>query len=130
MTVGLSVQHRKYGDLIGCWKLSPRNLGLNSMSNKRIVPGEAKKDAIKRQSKREGKTVREYEREIPKDFQFTQKETKLREGRAKKLIPLMVRHVLGHIEPSAPSLPTWLDERTKMERKEIEDIENVSAGMA
>ena len=130
ITVGMSVQSRKTSDLIGMWKIAPRVLNLNSMSNKRIVPGEPKKDAIKRQSKREGKTVREYEREIPKDFQFTQKETKLREGRAKKLIPLMVRHVLGHIEPSAPSLPTWLDERTKMERKEIEDIENVSAGMA
>jgi hypothetical protein len=40
MTVGLSVQHRKFGNLIGCWKLAPRDLRLNTMSNKRILPGD------------------------------------------------------------------------------------------
>ena len=114
MTVGLSVQHRKFGGLVGCWKLSPRELSLNSMSNKRIVPGEPKKDATKR-------TKTEYK--------LTQKEIKLRESRAKKLIPLQVRHIIGPIEISGEAHVDWIDEKTRLERMEVRDGENVAAGL-
>jgi hypothetical protein len=114
MTVGLSVQHRKFADLCGCWKLSPRELQLNSMSNKRIVPGEPKKDATKR-------TKTEYK--------LTQKEIKLRESRAKRLIPLPVRHIIGPIEISGEAHVDRIDEKTKLERMEVRDGENVAAGL-
>jgi hypothetical protein len=71
ITVGLIVQHRKGSGLIGCGKLSPRDLRLDGMSNKRIVPGEPKKDA---------------NRQTGKDYKLTLKESNLRKSRANKLI--------------------------------------------
>jgi hypothetical protein len=79
MTNGMSVQHRKFDRLIGCWKIAPRDLRLDTMSNKRILPGEARKDATKRSGKQ---------------FPLTQKEIKLRLARAKKLIALPVRPLM------------------------------------
>jgi hypothetical protein len=84
------------------------------MSNKRIVPGEPKKDATKR-------TRTEYA--------LTQKEIKLRESRAIKLIPLQVRHIIGPIEMSGEAHVGWLDEKTRLERLEVRDGENVAAGL-
>jgi hypothetical protein len=106
MTVGLSVQHRKYGELIGCWKQAPRDLRLNSMSNKRMLPGENKIAATKRSGK---------------EYPLTQEEMKLRLSRAKKLIALPVRPLIGHIELSAASDIDWIDDKTRLERQEVED---------
>jgi hypothetical protein len=117
MTVGMSVQHRKFGELIGMWKLSPRELHLNSMSNKRIVPGELKRKAAK--------TVGDAAK-----FALTKAEIKLRESRARKLMPLQVWHTVGLIPLSEKSIPDWLDERTKLERQEVNDHENVTAGLS
>jgi hypothetical protein len=115
MTVGLSVQHRKFASLIGRWKLAPRDLRLNTMSNKRILPGEAKKEA----SKRSGK-----------EFPLTQKEVKLRLSRAKKLIALPVRPLMPwEYALSAASDIDWIDDKTRLERQEVEDLENVAAGL-
>jgi hypothetical protein len=93
---------------------TPTILSSNSMSNKRIVPGEPKKDAAKR-------TKTEYK--------LTQKEIKLRESRAKRLIPLPVRHIIGPIEISGEAHVDWIDEKTKLERLEVRDGENVAAGL-
>jgi hypothetical protein len=115
MTVGHSVQHKKFGNLIGCWKLAPRDLRLNTMSNKRVLPGEAKKDATKRSGK---------------EFALTQKEIKLRLSRAKKLIALPVRPLMPwEYALSAPSDIDWIDDKTRLERQEVEDLENVAAGL-
>jgi hypothetical protein len=115
MTVGMSVAHRKFDKLIGMWKISPRSLHLNSMSNKRIVPGEPKKNA---------------ERNTGRSFPLTPGEIKQRASRSSKLIALQVRPIIGFIELSGRSVPTWLEERTKMEREEVTDGENVSAGLS
>jgi hypothetical protein len=115
MTVGLSVQHRKFNTTIGCWKNAPRDLRLNTMSNKRVLPGEAKKDATKRSGRA---------------FPLTQKEIKLRLARAKKLIALPVRPLMPwEYALSAPSDIDWIDDKTRLERQEVEDLENVSAGL-
>ena len=121
MTVGMSVAHRKFGDLIGTWKLSPRELHLNSMSNKRMVPGQSKVDAVKR-----GQT-----NGLPdKRFALTKGEKALRDSRARKLIPLPVRPILGPPPLSGKSIPEWLDERTKMERLESDAHDNITAGLS
>jgi hypothetical protein len=116
MTVGLSVQHRKFDTTIGCWKSAPRDLRLNTMSNKRMLPGEHKIDAAKRSGK---------------EFPLTQKEIKLRLSRAKKLIALPVRALneLQLSQLSAPSDIDWIDDKTRLERQEVEDLENVAAGL-
>jgi hypothetical protein len=115
MTVGLSVQHRKFDTTIGCWKNAPRDLRLNTMSNKRILPGEAKKEAAKRSGK---------------EFPLTQKEVKLRLARAKKLISLPVRPLMPwEYALSAASDIDWIDDKTRLERQEAEDLDNVAAGL-
>jgi hypothetical protein len=115
ITVGLSVQHRKFNTTIGCWKNAPRDLRLDAMSNKRVLPGEAKKDATKRSGK---------------EFPLTQKEIKLRLSRARKLIALPVRPLMPwEYALSAPSDIDWIDDKTRLERQEVEDLENVAAGL-
>jgi hypothetical protein len=115
MTVGLSVQHRKFDTTIGCWKNAPRDLRLNTMSNKRILPGEAKKDATKRSGR---------------EFALTQKEIKLRLSRATKLIALPVRPLMPwEYALSGASDIDWIDDKTRLERQEVEDLENVAAGL-
>jgi hypothetical protein len=114
MTVGMSVAHRRYDKLIGMWKISPRSLHLNTMSNKRVVPGE--------------KAARKESKIVP--IVLTKKQIQTRKDRARKLIPLMVRAILGPIDLSGKSIPTWLDERTRMERMEVQDSENVTAGLS
>ena len=115
MTVGLSVQHRKFDTTIGCWKNAPRDLRLNTMTNKRVLPGEAKKDATKRSGK---------------VFPLTQKEIKLRLSRAKKLVALPVRPLMPwEYALSAPSDIDWIDDKTRRERQEVEDLDNVAAGL-
>jgi hypothetical protein len=115
MTVGLSVQHRKFNTTIGCWKNAPRDLRLNTMYNKRMLPGEAKKEATKRSGK---------------EFPLTQKEIKLRLARAKKPIALPVRPLMPwEYALSAASDIDWIDDKTRLERQETEDLENVAAGL-
>jgi hypothetical protein len=114
INLGLSIQNRKTPDLIGCWKHSPRELQLNTMSNKRILPGEPKKEAT---------------RQTGKEYKLTQKEEKLRKSRANKLVALPVMPIIGYIELSAKSSIDWLDEKTRLERIEVEDYENVMAGL-
>jgi hypothetical protein len=100
---------------IGCWKNAPRDLRLNTMSNKRILPGEAKKEAAKRSGK---------------EFPLTQKEVKLRLARAKKLISLPVRPLMPwEYALSAASDIDWIDDKTRLERQEAEDLDNVAAGL-
>jgi hypothetical protein len=53
----------------------------------------------------------------------------LRESRARKLIPLQVRHIIGPIEISGEAHVNWIDERTRLERMEVRDGENVTAGL-
>jgi hypothetical protein len=85
------------------------------MSNKRILPGEAKINATK-------KTGQEYK--------LTNKEIKLRESRANKLIALPVMPLIpGPTEISGKSSIDWLDEKTRLERIEVEDQDNVMAGL-
>jgi hypothetical protein len=115
INLGLSVQSGSETGLIGCWRLSPRKLQLNTMSNKRILPGEAKINATK-------KTGQEYK--------LTNKEIKLRESRANKLIALPVMPIIP--EPtkiSGKSSIDWLDEKTRLERIEVDDQDNVMAGL-
>jgi hypothetical protein len=115
INLGLSVQAGNETGLIGCWRLSPRKLQLNTMSNKRILPGEAKINATK-------KTGQEYK--------LTNKEIKLRESRANKLIALPVMPLIpGPTEISGKSSIDWLDEKTRLERIEVEDQDNVMAGL-
>jgi hypothetical protein len=115
MTNGMSVQHRKFDRLIGCWKIAPRDLRLDTMSNKRILPGEARKDATKRSGKQ---------------FPLTQKEIKLRLARVKKLIALPVSpRMPWEYALRAPSDIDWIDDKTRLERQEVEDLENVAAGL-
>jgi hypothetical protein len=114
INLGLSVQPGSETGLIGCWRLSPRKLQLNTMSNKRILPGEPKKDATK---------------QTGKEYKLTQKEIKLRESRAHKLVALPVMPIIGEVHLSGKSSIDWLDEKTKLERIEVEDHENVMAGL-
>lgn len=92
INLGLSIQNRRTPDLIGCWKLSPRELQLNTMNNKRILPGEPKKEAT---------------RQTGKEYKLTAKEIKLRQSRANKLIALPVMPIIGHVELSDKSSIDW-----------------------
>jgi hypothetical protein len=40
-----------------------------------------------------------------------------------------VRPIIGAIELSATSDIDWIDDKTRLERKEVEDLENVVAGL-
>jgi hypothetical protein len=115
INLGLSIQHRNNDDLIGCWKISPRKLQLDTMSNKRIVPGEPKKEATK---------------QAGKEYKMTRGEIKLRESRANNLISLPVMPIIGGVALSGKSTIDWLDEKTKLERIEIEDHDNVMTGLS
>jgi hypothetical protein len=114
MNLGLGLQNKKT-NLTGCWKHSPRELQLNTMSNKRILPGEPKKDAT---------------RQTGKEYKLTNNEIKLRESRANRLVSLPVMPVIGYVELSGKSAIDWLDEKTRLERIEVEDHENIIAGLS